>query len=54
MTKSTNIYIHSRVSQALSASLHRLAEDEDRSISSIIRCALKEYLECRGYSPDPE
>jgi hypothetical protein len=52
MTKSTNLYIHARVSQALAATIQQLAQDDERSQSSIIRCALKEYLKARGYDPD--
>lgn len=50
--KSTNVYIHSRVPEAVLAAVHQLAEDDDRSLSSIVRCALKEYLDSRGYSTD--
>ena len=50
--KSTNVYIHSRVPKTVLAAVHQLAEDDDRTVSSIIRCALKEYLDSRGYSPD--
>ena len=52
MTKSTNLYLHARVSQALASNVQRLADDDERSTSSIIRCALKEYLKARGYDPD--
>ena len=51
-SKSTNVYIHSRVPEAVLAAVHQLAEDEDRSLSSIIRVSLKEYLHSRGYSTD--
>ena len=52
MTKSTNVYIHSRVPETVLAAIHQLAKDDDRSLSSIIRVALKEYLHSRGYSTD--
>ena len=52
MTKSTNLYIHARVTQAMSASLQQAADDDDRSLSYVIRSALKEYLERRGYRHD--
>ena len=54
MTKSkpTSVYIHSRVPETVLAAVRQLAEDDDRSLSSIIRCALKEYLDSRGYSTD--
>jgi hypothetical protein len=51
-SKSTNIYIHCRVTQALSASLQDCANKDDRSLSYVIRKALNEYLQARGYSPD--
>ena len=51
-SKSTNVYIHSRVPEAVLTAVHQLAEDDDRTVSSIIRCALKEYLDSRGYSTD--
>ena len=50
MTKSTpsnNLYIHARVTQTLFTDLQQLAEADDRSLSSIIRVALKEYLKTR-------
>ena len=52
MTKSTNLYIHCRVTQALSSSLQDCANKDDRSLSYVIRQALNEYLQARGYSPD--
>ena len=48
--KSTNTYIHCRVSQTTAAAVKQAAADDDRSDSYIIRKALKEYLESRGYS----
>ena len=51
-SKSTNVYIHSRAPEAVLAAVHQLAEDDDRTVSSIIRVALKEYLHSRGYSTD--
>ena len=50
VTKSTNLYIHSRVTQTLAASLKDHAEKNDRSLSYVIRQALEEYLQARGYS----
>ena len=47
MTKSTNVYIHSRVPETVLAAVHQLAEADDRTVSSIIRVALKEYLKTR-------
>ena len=52
MTKSTNTYIHCRVTQALATSLKDCATEDDRSVSYIIRSALKEYLQARGYLGD--
>ena len=51
-SKSTNVYIHSRVPETVLAAVHQLAEDDDCTLSSIVRCALKEYLDSRGYSTD--
>jgi predicted transcriptional regulator len=45
---STNVYIHCRVSQAMSASLQSIAKKEDRSVSYIMRQAFKEYLASRS------
>ena len=39
-------------SQALFASAKKHCSDEDRSISSVVRIALKEYLDARGYGTD--
>ena len=50
MTKSTNLYIHCRVTQTLAASLKDHAKKNDRSLSYVIRQALEEYLQARGYS----
>ena len=50
--RSTNLYIHARISQALFASAKKHCSDEDRSISSVVRIALKEYLDARGYGTD--
>ena len=49
-TQSTNLYIHCRVTQTLSASLKDVADKNDRSLSYVIRQALEEYLQTRGYS----
>ena len=49
-SKSTNTYIHARVSQATAAAIKQAAADDDRSDSYIIRAALKEFLEARGYN----
>lgn len=51
-TKSTNTYIHARVSQTIATSLQQAANDDDRSVSYVIRKALNEYLQSRGYSGD--
>ena len=45
--RSTNLYIHARVSQTLFTDLQQLAEADDRSLSAVIRLALKEYLKTR-------
>ena len=50
--RSTNLYIHARISQALFASTKKHCSDEDRSLSSVVRIALKEYLDARGYDTD--
>lgn len=52
MTKSTNLYIHCRVSQTLSSCLQDCAAKDDRSVSYVIRKALEDYLQTRGYSLD--
>ena len=51
--KSTNIYIHARVTQATAAAIKQAANDDDRSDSYIIRAALNEYLQSRGYDTAP-
>ena len=51
-TKSTNLYIHCRVTQAIATSLQDCADKDERSLSYVIRAALKDYLQARGYSPD--
>ena len=48
-----NTYIHCRVSQATAAAVKQAAADDDRSDSYIIRAALEEYLQSRGYSTAP-
>ena len=49
-TKTTNLYIHCRVTQTLAASLKDAADKNDCSLSYVIRQALAEYLQARGYS----
>ena len=51
--KTNNTYIHARVSQTTAAAIKQAAADDDRSDSYIIRAALEEYLQSRGYSTDP-
>ena len=56
MTKTTpknNTYIHARVSQTVASSLQKYGEDHDRSVSYVIRSALEEYLQSRGYDTAP-
>jgi hypothetical protein len=48
--KTTNTYIHARVSQTTAAAIKQAAADDNRSDSYIIRAALNEYLQARGYS----
>ena len=48
-SKTTNTYIHCRVSQAISSGLQQAAKDDDRTVSYIMRQAFEEYLESRGY-----
>ena len=51
--KTNNTYIHARVTQATATAIKQAAADDDRSDSYIIRKALEEYLQSRGYSPAP-
>ena len=51
--KTTNTYIHCRVSQATAAAVKQAAADDDQSDSYIIRAALEEYLQSRGYDTAP-
>ena len=53
MTKKQNVYIHTRVTQATAAAIKQAAADDDRSDSYIIRKALEEYLQSRGYDTAP-
>ena len=48
-----NTYIHARVSQTIATSLQKYGEDHDRSVSYVIRSALEEYLQSRGYDTAP-
>jgi hypothetical protein len=48
-----NTYIHARVSQTVASSLQKYGEDHDRSVSYVIRSALEEYLQSRGYDTAP-
>ena len=50
MTKlSDGIYIHARVSRQLAAAAKLAAEDDKTYLSSIIRQALEEFLQKKGY-----
>ena len=51
--KTTNTYVHCRVSQTIASSLQKYGEDHDRSVSYVIRSALEEYLQSRGYDTAP-
>ena len=53
MTKKQNVYIHARVTQATAAAIKQAAADDDRSDSWIIRKALEEFLQTRGYDTAP-
>ena len=56
MTKPTpkdNVYIHARVSKTVAASLKQMATDDDHNVSYVIRAALEEYLQSRGYDTAP-
>ena len=44
-----NVYIHARVPQDLAAAAKLCATDDDRSVSYVIRKALEEYLQKKGY-----
>ena len=48
-----NTYIHARVSQTIASSLRQYGEEHDRSVSYVIRSALEEYLQSRGYDTAP-
>ena len=48
-----NTYIHARVSQTVASSLKKYGEDHDRNVSYVIRAALEEYLQSRGYDTAP-
>jgi uncharacterized protein (DUF1778 family) len=47
--KTNNTYIHARVSQATAAAIKQAAADDDCNVSYVIRAALEEYLQSRGY-----
>ena len=51
--KTTNTYIHARVSQTVASSLKQYGQDHDRNVSYVIRAALEEYLQSRGYNTAP-
>ena len=53
MPKTTNTYIHARVTQATAAAIKQAAADDDRTDSYIIRKALEEFLQARGYDTAP-
>ena len=53
MTNSKNTYVHCRVSQTTAAAIKQAAVDDDRNDSYIIRKALEEYLQSRGYDSAP-
>ncbi len=48
-----NVYIHARVSKTVASSLQKYGEDHDRSVSYVIRKALEEFLQARGYDTAP-
>ena len=48
--KTTNTYIHARVTQATASAIQQAAKDQDVNASVIMRQALEEYLQARGYS----
>ena len=52
-TPKDNTYIHARVSKTVAASLKQMATDDDRNVSYVIRAALEEYLQSRGYDTAP-
>ena len=52
-TPKDNVYIHARVSKTVAASLKQMATDDDRNVSYVIRAALEEYLQSRGYDTAP-
>jgi predicted transcriptional regulator len=47
--KTTNLYIHCRVTQTISAGLQQAAKDHETNVSVIMRQAFEEYLQSRGY-----
>ena len=47
--KTTNTYIHCRVTQAIATGLQQAAAEDDRTLSYIMRKAFEEYLQARGY-----
>ena len=51
--KTNNTYIHARVTQATAAAIKQAAADDDCPDSYIIRAALEEYLQSRGYDTAP-
>ena len=48
-----NTYIHARVSKTVAASLKQASADKNQNLSYIIRAALEEYLQSRGYDTAP-
>ena len=48
-----NTYIHARVSKTVAASLKQASADKNQNLSYVIRAALEEYLQSRGYNTAP-
>jgi len=48
-----NVYIHARVSKTVAASLKQASADTNKNVSYVIRAALEEYLQSRGYDTAP-
>ena len=52
MPDTQSLYIHCRVNEQVATAAKIAASNEDRSLSYIIRTALKEYLQKRGLLTD--
>ena len=50
MPEYTSTYLHARVPQDLATAAKLYAEEDDRTLSWIIRKALEEFLQKKGYS----